>query len=479
MAPVPPPGQDTVAQPGDSFRLRLDSLAAGGEAVGRHDGLTVFVEHGAPGDAAQVRVSQARANYARAKIERLIEPGAARVEAPCPYFPTCGGCQWQHLDYAAQVRAKDEILRDSFLRIAGLMPREMLPPVPMPAAAIAGSTVRPPGDGSDQPQADDGAPWRYRGAAEYSVAATDPPALGFLRARSSEVIPIADCLVQHPLNVDALAAANQWLASRGPGSLWLLRTRASFADSRALVTLVFREADPAAQALAAHLLSVPGVAGVSTLAARDRREQHRRLSQHIAGAEFIFDEVAGRRYRLGADTFFQVNPPQAGRLVELALDLAQLQPGEVVIDGYCGAGTFLLPLAERAGRAIGIESNPAAVRDARANLRRAGLGNATVLREKVERALPLVAGRGGRRQAAAARPRVIVLDPPRQGCGREVINAVAAQKPRAVVMVSCDPATLARDALLLAAHGYEARRSAVVDMFAHSWRVESVTLFER
>jgi len=478
-----PPDRQSPPNAGDVITLRLDSLAAGGEAVARHNGLAVFVECGAPGDRAQVRITHTASNFARGVIETLVEPGPARVEAPCPYFPACGGCQWQHLDYAFQVRAKEQILRESFARIGGREPQSMGP-------AVAMAHPFDPGEST---------PWRYRGVAEYSVAAeaegARAPALGFLRAHSSEVIPVADCLVQHPLNVEVLRATNDWLARNGAGELWLVRSRTSFAEERALVTLVSRASDAAAEGLAQHLLrALPAVAGVSALVARSRRDQHRRLSQHIAGEEFIFDEIAGRRYRVGADTFFQVNPQQAGRLVALVQEMAQLRLGEVVVDAYCGAGVFLLALAEQSEQAIGIESNPAAVRDARANLRRAGLTNAAVVREKVERALPFMVRHGPRHQDVGAQhvypersrrdvplrmAHVVVLDPPRQGCGKQVINAAAALGPRAVVMVSCDSATLARDAALLAERGYALRRSVVVDLFPHCWRVESVTLCER
>jgi len=466
--------------PGDTITLRLDSMAPGGEAVGRHHGLAVFVEYGAPGDLAQVRITRAASSFARGAIETLIEPGRDRIEPPCPYFGACGGCQWQHLDYPAQVRAKSDILLQALARIGGTRVGSAEPALPM----------------AHPLQPAEPTPWRYRGIAEYTVArpadAGGAPALGFLRAHSDEVIPIADCLVQHPLNVEVLRATNDWLARNGAGRLWLVRTRASFAEARALVTLVFPAEDPSAQPLAAHLLgAVSGVAGVSATIARDRREQHRRLSRHIAGEQFIREHVGERTYRISADTFFQVNPGQAERLVEIVREMARMQATETVVDAYCGAGTFLLALAQQAGREIGIESNPAAVRDARANLRRAGRVNASVVHERVERALAMMA-----RQAAGPRKSrrgpafacapgsarsadVVILDPPRQGCGREVIGAVAALRPRAVIMVSCDPATLARDVALLVERGYAARRAVVVDMFPHSWRVESVTLCER
>ena len=471
-----PSKPNTPLNPGDSITLRLDSLAAAGEAVGRHDGLAVFVEYGAPGDLVRVRITHAAQRFARGTIEEVIEPGPDRVEAPCPYFGACGGCQWQHIRYDAQVGAKKAILRDSFARIAGVTLGN-IGAAPMPD------------------------PWRYRSAAEYGVGRSDAPtgvvadgmgggttdqasgrsALGFLRARSNEVVPIADCLVQHPLNVEIMLAVDGWLGENGAGSLWLVRTRTSFAERRALVTFVFSEEDRAAEAMAQHLIrAVPDVAGVSAVAARDRRDQHRRLSHHLVGDQFIFEEVAGRRYRIGPDTFFQVNPHQAARMVELALQMADAKPQDTVVDAYAGAGIFLAPLAERADRAIGIESNPAAVRDARANLRRANLRNASVVHEKVERALALMASEARSRIGAArAKADVIILDPPRQGCGRQVMNAVAALEPRVVVMVSCDPATLARDVALLRERGYEPRRSVMVDLFPQAWRIESVTLCTR
>jgi 23S rRNA (uracil1939-C5)-methyltransferase len=452
--------------PGDCVTVRLDSLAAGGEAVGRHDGLAVFAEYGAPGDLARVHITHARRRFARGRIAELIEAGPDRVAAPCPYFGVCGGCQWQHIGYEAQLRAKEMILREAFARIAGVNIAE--------TASVA------------MPE-----PWRYRGAAEYGVARSDAGtepssdgsggALGFLRARSAEVIPIADCLVQHPLNVEIMRALNDWLARNGAGNLWLVRTRTSLAERRALVTLVFSGEYSATEAIAQYLIrAVPNVAGVSALAARDRRDQHRRLSHHVMGDQFIFEEVGGRQYRIGPDTFFQANQGQAARMVELTLGMADVKPEEVVVDAYCGAGIFLVPAAAGAGRAIGIESNPAAVRDARANLRRANVRNASVVHEKVERALALMASGGrSKRGADRAKADVIILDPPRLGCGRQVMNAAAALGPRAVLMVSCDPATLARDVELLRERGYEPRRSVMVDMFPQTWRVESVTLCVR
>jgi 23S rRNA (uracil1939-C5)-methyltransferase len=468
MSPHDTPSPGNPLRIDDRVTVRLDSMAAGGDAVGRHEGLTVFVEYGAPGDLVEVVIAHAAATYARAAIERIIEPGPDRVEAPCPYFRDCGGCQWQHLDYAAQVRSKDRVLRDAFARIAGFEPEVVDPPVAM-AHPLDVSQLTP---------------WQYRAAAEYSVApggAGQPPALGFVRAHSREPVAIADCLVQHPLNVQVLRATNEWLAGHEPGGLWLVKTRTSFAEQRSLVTLVFRAPEEAARGLAQHLArAVASVAGVSAVAARDRQQQHRHLSQHLLGEEFIAEEVAGRRYRMSADTFFQTNPQQAARLVELVSGMAQVRPEDTVVDGYSGGGIFLIPLGEAARRAVGIESNPAAARDARANARHAGLGNVTVVREKVERALT-PAGRvtDGSGRFSVRRAEAVVLDPPRNGCGRKVVNQVAALMPRAIVMVSCDPATLARDAAFLAEQGYRARRSVMVDMFPHTWRVESVTLFER
>jgi 23S rRNA (uracil1939-C5)-methyltransferase len=464
---------------GRSITLRLESLAPGGEAVGRHQGQAVFVAYGAPGDVAQVRITRAASNFARGVIEALIEDGPDRVPPPCPYFGACGGCQWQHLDYSAQVRAKSDILRQAFERIGGTRVESIEPPLPM---AHPFEPAEP-------------TPWRYRGIAEYSVArpanASGAPALGFLRRHGDEVIPVADCLVQHPLNIAVLRATNDWLARNDAASLWLVRTRASFAEAQALVTLVFAGEETAARPLAEHLLrTVPGIAGISVTIARDRREQHRRLSRHIAGEQFVREQVGDRSYRIGLDSFFQVNPGQAERLVEVVGEMTRVGATETVVDAYCGAGVILLALAHKAAQAIGIESNPAAVRDARANLRRAGLVNAQVVHEKVERALPMMARQAAgprstrQRRAPVARGSagvadVIILDPPRQGCGREVMGAVAALSPRAVAMVSCDPATLARDVALLVARGYAARRAVAVDMFPHSWRVESVTLCER
>jgi 23S rRNA (uracil1939-C5)-methyltransferase len=383
-------------------------------------------------------------------VVEVIEPGPSRVQAPCPYFPRCGGCQIQHIAYDEQLRQKQMMVRDAMERI-GKLGVEVLPTMGM------------------------GDPWRYRNTAEYAVArATDGPAVGFMAGHSHEVVPIEDCLVQHPLGVEVMRAfrgaarETGWLADwEGPDPAAHLVTRVSSAQEAALATIVYPAHASQPQAVAERMLeAVPKLVGVTATATKRRTWPAPAQSRPLAGEWALEERLGGLSFRVSADSFFQVNAAQAERLVELVTKWAQVRRGEAVVDAYSGVGIFMVALGAQGARVMGIESHASAMRDARANARRAGL-EARLVHGNVERVLPMLA----RREMAAD---VVVLDPPRGGCGKAALVGAAALGPRAMVMVSCDAATLARDLRVLADLGYRVDRLQPVDLFPHSHHVEVV-----
>ncbi len=443
-------------QPGQVIPLHLDSLAVGGEAVGRHEGMAVFAMFGCPGDEAEVEITEVAPRFARGVVRRVVTPSPDRVKPPCPHFGECGGCQWQHISYQAQVRHKTAMVRDAVSRIGGLSDVEI------------GEAW-----GMDDP-------WLYRGRAEYRAApgADGQVALGFARHHSHQIVPLTECRLQHPLServrtvlLSLLPRVAQTADERA--ALLKLETAVSFAENRAVATLVC-DGRPAFVLSAAEALmaETPELAGVCAARQRGRGAVRRSPAELVAGNPYLTEQLGQARYRVGPDSFFQVNPAQAARILALVLDWAEVRSSDVIVDAYCGVGTFLLPLSRTAKAGVGIESDDAAISDARANLRQQRLSNVTLYRGRVDHVLPRLAERD-------LRPDVIVLDPPRKGCGAIVCAAAARLRPRRILLISCHPATLARDLKSLAEHGYPARRLQPVDMFPQTWHTEAVAMCER
>lgn len=406
----------------DTFTLQLTGIAHGGAALGRHEGRVIFVPYTLPGETARVEITEDKGRFAFARLVEVLEPAPDRVAPACPYFgPTgCGGCQWQHIAYSAQLRLKTEIVADQLTRIG----------------KIAAPLVRP--------TLPDSSGWAYRNHAQFRPASGG--GLGFQAAGSNKTVAVEECPILHPLLADLYAALDLDLEG-----LLRLSLRAGTASGDQM--LIFEMADDLPPALEIDL----PVSCVLLLS--DGRHAN------LIGSNYITETVAGHSYRVSAPSFFQVNTPQAGQLVRLVSEYLDLQGGETVLDGYCGVGLFTTHLAERAGLVVGIESAPAAVADLLENT--AGFDNVEVIEGPVEAALPEL----------DVPLDAAVVDPPRAGVDRFALDALVERRPARLVYVSCDPATLARDAGRLARAGYRLAEVQPVDMFPQTYHVESVALF--
>lgn len=436
---------------GQRVSVTIESLALGGDGVAHVDGLTLFVPMTAPGDEVEVEISQVARRYARARVIEIRTPSPERVAPRCPHYADCGGCDLQHLSYDAQRRVKAQWLRDALAHIGGM------------AQVPVRDTVAAPH------------PWRYRNKTEFAVGAgNSDPVMGYLRRETHQVVAIEDCELQHPFNIEVLRAARAAFAEAElRPELVQIVARVSAASGEGLAILVtpgpVDALMPLARALAERVPALVGVLGSTT---RGKAVARRSLSQILIGGGHLEERLGDWEFRVSADSFFQTNSEQAGALLGVVVDWAAPAKRDLVMDAYCGVGTFLVPLAKAAGGALGIEDTLPTFRDARRNLRRHHLPGVQVLCGKVEALLPRLAER-------SVHPHLLVLDPPRKGLARAAVSGAVRLGPRRIIMISCDPAALARDLRRFAEQGYMTEEVAPIDMFPQTAHVEAVARLVR
>jgi 23S rRNA (uracil1939-C5)-methyltransferase len=390
-------------------------MAHGGEAVARLDGKTYFVGGTMPGERVTGEVVRDKGNWARLRLVEIEEPAPDRVTPPCPHFDQCGGCQWQFAGRPSQLEWKRSIVAGQLAHLGGIIDADVRP------------TVAP------------GPPYGYRNRMDFRVA-DGRPALH--RPKSRDLVPLTEChLLVPPLRelFDRLGPLE------GVRSLTL---RAGIRTGDLLVIVSGKVPD--------HAKSWGSSLAVGT---RDGVKPY-------AGRPAVTEIVAGRPYRISGGAFFQNNTDGADALVALVEEAAEATEADVVLDGYAGGGLFTVALAEDAGRVMAVEVDPTAVRDLRRNLKTAEL-EATVIRAPFDET-PMRADEPWS---------IAVVDPPRTGLGAEGVAVVTAPYPRRIVYVSCDPASLARDAALLRDEGYVLEWATPVDMFPQTFHIETVARF--
>lgn len=421
---------------GHILELTLDAIAHGGEAIGHYAGKAIFVPYAIPGEHVRVEIVEEKARWARARLMDVLVPSPDRISPPCPYFGPgrCGGCQWQHISYERQAELKQAIVADQLRRLGRIAD----PPV---ADIFA---LADPAAPEDEPQF---LTYGYRNHVQFAL--TPDGQTGFRRAASHEILPVMRCLLLHEL-LDELHAALELTDF----PLQEISLRAGINTGEALIVLSSANGEPPELEL-----NLPAAVVFRTPAGL----------QPLIGDPWLTEEVLGRRYRVSAESFFQVNTVGAAALVELVTAYADAQPKDVVLDAYCGVGLFSLALADMAGRVIGIEEAPSACEDFAHNAEERD--NLELHEGPVEAVLPAL-------RAQNPRVDIAVIDPPRTGAGPHVIAELAALGPRRIVYISCDPATLARDALHLTQAGFRLREAQPVDLFPQTFHVEIVALWE-
>ncbi|MCL2048423.1 MAG: 23S rRNA (uracil(1939)-C(5))-methyltransferase RlmD [Defluviitaleaceae bacterium] len=475
--------------------IEIIGVTEKGFGVGYVGELVVFVDGGLTGDVVEARLVKVKKSYAYGKIIQIVTPSPHRISSPCAVSSQCGGCQWQHCDYTAQLHFKKQIVTTALSRIGGVDTESF----------TIHDTI-----GMKEP-------FRYRNKAVFPIVPNgDGFAFGMYAPRSHRLIEVSDCLIQHESHIGVLSALREHMqrfkitayneaAHRGLMRHVVIRT--SFYTQEIMVVLVvngrdFPHADTFVQALSSH-----GINNATVLVNSNTTKSNTILSNKlklISGTGFIREKIGDIEYQLSALSFFQVNSVQARVLYETAIAQAGLTGAETVIDAHCGVGGVALFAAKHAKKVIGVDIVSSAIDDARKNAALNGITNAEFVLGAAEDVIPRMLGTAeelltpqsvlapqelidplGKGITPPSQtnnlfggviPSVIFLDPPRKGCDVVLLQAIIAAGIGRVVYISCDHATLARDIKVLAAGGYGLESVRLVDMFPFTGKVEGVAV---
>ena len=442
------------------YEAEITDYTAEGQGVAHVEGCAVFVSGAILGERYRLKLTKVAKTWAAGRIEEILVRSPHRVPRACPQGKRCGGCDFWHMDYEAELSLKAARVRDALNRLGG----EELETVP-----ILGSEAQA----------------GYRNKAQYPVAMEGGKAVaGFFQAGTHRVIPVERCAILPPemdrVKDAVLAYMNTYRVpaydeATGKGLVRHIYVRKAFGTGQLLCCLVVNGDKLPRQRELSELLK-ERVPELTTLVLSENRKKGNTVLgdrfRTIFGPGYLEDTLCGLRFRLSPRSFYQVNRDQAQRLYETAMELAEISKTDTVLDLYCGAGTITLSMAARAGRVIGVEIVEAAVQDARDNADRNGIQNAEFFCADAGQAAQELERRG-------LRPDVITVDPPRKGLSPDVIDAVDKMDPRRLVYISCDPATLARDVALFKERGYALRGVEALDLFPRCAHVETVVLLSK
>lgn len=436
------------------IQLHIDGVTSEGSGVGRFDGMAVFVAGAAAGDTVTAHIIKVKKTYAVGIVKDIVVPSPDRTDIDCPSFRSCGGCSFRHISYEAEKRIKSGWVRDAFLRIAHM-------DVPVRGIITANEL-------------------RYRNKAQYPVGFNNGIVAGFYAQKSRRIINSAGCAL-HPTEFsDIVETVKNWMteykippydAVSGRGLVRHIYIRKGFATGEIMVCLVANGLRlPHSDELCERLFQIDGV---KSIILNENREKTNVIMGKkcitLGGADYIEDILCGVRIRISPLSFYQVNRDAAELLYKKAAEYAALSGGETVFDLYCGAGTIGLSMAERAKKVIGVEIVPEAIEDAKKNAEINGISNCEFYCMDAGAAAGLFKEKN-------IQPDVIILDPPRKGCGGDVLKYAAQMAPEKIIYVSCNASTLARDCAILNELGYAAREVTPVDMFPRTHHVECVAL---
>ena len=400
----------------------LEKLTYGGDAMGRlEDGRAIFVPFGLPGERVRVRLKEEKRGFARGKLVEVLEPSPQRITPRCIHFGLCGGCHYQNLPYEEQLKAKADILRDQLMRIGRIENPQVRDTVASPS------------------------PWNYRNHVQFHL--TEEGKLGYMTAGVPRVFAIHECHMSEG-SINSLWPQLEF----EPGMDLERVSLRSGADEEMMLVLESDSPEPPELEVEAGI-SITHVFEENTVV--------------IAGNDHVLINVLDREFRVSAASFFQINTAMAGKMVKHLLTSVPVSLSATLLDVYCGAGLFSAFFASRCERVIGIESSASACEDFAFNLDE--FENVDLYEGLAEEVIPHL----------EAQPDVVLVDPPRAGLEKRVVDGLLQLKPASIAYVSCDPSTLARDAARLINGGYRLRDVTPFDLFPQTFHIESISFFER
>ena len=446
----------------DMVTLEIEDCGVDGEGIGKADGFTVFVKDAVIGDVITAKIVKAKKNYGYGRLMEILKPSPYRVQPKCAFARQCGGCQLQALSYEQQLVFKANKVRGHLERIGGFTDIPMEPVIGMEE------------------------PYHYRNKAQFPIGRNKEGKIvaGFYAGRTHSIIENRDCALGVPQNKEVLDRVISHMEKyevepydeeTGIGLVRHVLIRYGFFTGELMVCLILNGKKIAwEEVLVDSLREIPGMTSITVNV--NRKRSNVILGEEIRvlwGQGYITDKIGDISYQISPLSFYQVNPFQTQKLYAKALEYADLQGEETVWDLYCGIGTISLFLAQKAKFVRGVEIVPAAIENARDNARVNGIENVEFFVGKAEEVLPREYEKNG------VYADVIVVDPPRKGCDEMLLKTMVQMRPKRIVYVSCDSATLARDLKYLCGEGYELKRVCPVDQFGQTVHVETVCLLSR
>ncbi len=443
------------------YEVEITDVTSEGNGVAKIDGFTVFIPNTAVGDKAIIKVVKVLKNYGYGIVTELITPSEDRVISDCSVYKKCGGCTFKHISYEAELKLKQKTVYDCFKRIGGfdILPKEII--------------------GSNKSS-------HYRNKAQYPVGKDDNGNIvaGFFAKRSHRIIPSESCSLQPEIFSDIVTDTLTLIKDND------ISVYDETAHKGAIRHIYLRYAESTGEIMLCLVSAVKKLSGIENLASQIVKKYPQiksvmlnynpektnvilgKESYLVYGKEYITDIMCGIRVNISAQAFYQVNKCQAEILYNKAIEYASLKKGDILLDLYCGIGTIGLSAADKVKKLIGVEIIPQAIKDAKINAKQNDIQNAEFLCDDCKGAVKTLLSKN-------IKPDVIIIDPPRKGCDIEVIEALCDFAPKRIVMVSCNPATAARDCKLLSERGYKVVEYTPVDMFPRTGHVETVVQLVR
>jgi len=446
--------------PEEKYEILINNVSHQGEGIGRVENFAVFVPGAIKGEKIEVKITEIRKNFARGELEKIILPSLNRVKPPCSVFNLCGGCHLQHINYKKQLEMKKEIVENVLSRI-GNQNIDVMP--------IIGMEI----------------PWRYRNKGHFHLARENENiTLGFYQSKSHDLVPVSQCLL-FSQNINSLIKYLEKELTRQKITIYNHKT-----DKGNFRGIVLRESKYTGEIMIIFItreerwyldenflnnliIAFPQVVSLcQNINKNPKMALFGKEFRILKGKTFIEDHIDSFKFKISPSSFFQVNVLQTEILYKKILEYANLSGKETVIDSYSGTGTISIYLAGKAKKVYGLELQKGAVRDAWANGELNNLSNLKFFSGKAESWLYKWIQRGEKAE-------VIVIDPPRRGCSREVLKNIIKIKPEQILYVSCDMPTLARDIKYITQNGYNIEEVQPIDMFPHTSHIECLVHLTR